>query len=169
LVKPINNEDLRYEEKYDRLLTTIFYINNHKGGIGIYYPEAFKNGSGIKHKKRSTLKDADTKSNRSKSNRSKNSSKSKGSKDSKDSKDSKSSKKEENPLKRKNIKETNMYTSPPNYLTNRQITKERHDIANKSLSKGKPGLLKLTIATNRSPLKFNKLTSVKSAGNLKAA
>lgn len=160
--KPINNEDLRYEEKYDKLMTPFFFISNHKGGIGIYYPEAFKNGSILKNKKRSTLKDLDSKSNRSKSNRSKNSSKSK------DSKDSKSSKKEENPLRRKNIKETNLYTSPPVYQPNRHSTKERLDLANKSLSKGKPGLLKLTITTNRSPLKFNKMTSVKSAGNLKA-
>lgn len=143
-------------------MTPFFFINNHKGGIGIYYPEAFKIGSNIKQKKRSTLRDVDSKSNRSKSNRSKNSCKSK------DSKDSKSSKKEENSLRRKNVKETNLYTSPNYYQSNRQSTKEHLDLANKSLSKGKPGLLKLTITTNRSPLKFNKITSVKSVGNLRA-
>lgn len=38
LVKPINNEDLKYEEKYDKLMSSFFYINAQKGGIGNYYP-----------------------------------------------------------------------------------------------------------------------------------
>jgi hypothetical protein len=64
-------------------MSPFFYLNQHKGGIGSYYPEAIKTGSIMKPKKRSTLKDIDSKSNRSKSSKSKNSSKSKDSKTSK--------------------------------------------------------------------------------------
>ena len=139
-------------------MTPFFYLNDYKGGIAAYYPEANKFSSKIKSKKRSTFKDVDNNSNRSKSVKSKQSSK---------SKDSKNSKREENPFKRKNFREPNLYTSPQIYPI-RQNLRDNLDNNNKSLSKGKNTFLKMNITTNRSPLKFNKLTSAKSTGALKA-
>jgi hypothetical protein len=143
---------LKEEQPYDKLLDMFFYINRAKGGIAEYYPNLKGKKEPKSKLKTEKSERSDNKSHHSKS-RSKNNSKTKELK----------FKDPATAIKRRNIKENANI-----YLGNHPLTqseREKHDNSKRSLSKNKhinP------IATTKSPVKFNKISGVKSATDLKA-